>query len=270
MKLQWVVIGLAVALGAALAYVLLAPRVLDETAQLLAEGATAASQLDRALVDLERAVSDGGEDPSGIQQRIDESYDRAASAYEAAYVSDPSADVLVILGHLHLSVGEIDSARRAFVKALTQWPGTPAAYGGLGDVLFAFADYRGAIENYQNALWWDQNGGPSPGIDERATHTRLGDAALLLHLPVLAQEHYRAVLVTEPESFEALLGLADALLQQFDDVEALAVLEDAARVGGAQRAGEIRERIALIEDRAGGAALPEWTTEFSDTQPDAS
>ena len=264
MKLQWILIGLAVATG--LVYVLFAPLWVGKTPRLIAEGAHAAAELDEALIELGNAQAEGWADSSDIEERIDASYKEAVAAYEAAYDTTPSADVLVILGHLHLSVGKIDSARRAFVEALTKWPGTPAAYGGLGDVLFAFADYRGAIENYQNALWWNANGVSSHGIDEGATRLRLGDAALLLHLPVLAQEHYEAVLEDDSDCFEALLGLADAYLQQSDDDGAFVVLETAVSVGGAQGTDAICDRLGRMEQRIDRSTIPDWAAELLDSE----
>ncbi|MGC9530043.1 MAG: tetratricopeptide repeat protein [Candidatus Bipolaricaulaceae bacterium] len=171
----------------------------------------------------------GGTDPA-LQAKVEAAYADGVREYQRALAIAPSPALLVKLGHLHLAVGDIDRARRAFVEAFTKWPGTPSAYAGLGDTLFAFGDYRGAIENYRNALWWQANGPRDAMLDVTGVRLSLAESFVKLHLPGAAINAYQAVLDHCPEAVEALAGLPRIYIDQQRWVEALAVLDRWRRV----------------------------------------
>jgi len=220
MKPSWILIGFAaVALAfLALSGRLFAPSPTDVAADHLTQAEHAAERLEATLS--ERS----GDFEDEMQGEVSTAYDTTVFHYREAYSIKPSAAILVRLGRVQLAVGHIDEARRSFVEALTKWPGTPAAYAGLGDALFAFGDYRGAIENYRNALWWQANGVPDPTLHAMDVRLSLAESFATLHLPEAAIEEYESVLAARPDDAVALTGLFGVLVEKRRWDEALAVL----------------------------------------------
>ena len=164
------------------------------------------------LADTESGQS-SNDSPSWSEQ-VEAAYQGAVSSFEASYAMEPSVGILVRLGHTHLAIGRLDLARQTFVRAITEWPGTPAAYAGLGDMLFQFGDYRGAIGNYENALWWLSEGAAKLTLDACDVHLALGESFAALHLPNRAREEFEAVLAARPGDTRAFAGLLRVLVEQ--------------------------------------------------------
>jgi len=153
-------------------------------------------------------------DSPSWSERVEAAYQGAVSSFEESYAIEPSVSILVRLGHTHLAIGRLDLARQTFVRAITEWPGTPAAYAGLGDMLFQFGDYRGAIGNYENALWWLSEGAAKLTLDAYDVHLALGESFAALHLPNRAREEFETVLAARPGDTRALVGLLRVLVEQ--------------------------------------------------------
>jgi len=235
----------------------------DEVLGMLAAADSAAERLEVALS--ERSKMGGNESDQILESKIASAYNEAVRNYRAAYEIEPSASVLIKLGYVYLAIGDIAQARYSFVEALTKWPRTAGAYAGLGDALFEFGDYRGAIENYQTALWWQANGTSDPGIDAVAVHLSLAQAFATLHLSGQAIKEYESVLSSQPDDINALAGLFHVYIERKNWEGALAILDKIhSLVPEGALVGE------LLEDLATAGAdieLPKWADTLLDQQP---
>ncbi len=202
------------------------------------------------VVERREAAGDGA-----LGAEVAGAYEETVQLYEESLLHAPTASAWIGLGRTHLAVGRTGEARDAFVEALRGWPGTPGAYAGLGDVLYARRDYRGAIGNYENALWWIGQGAEHPGVDPVDVRLSLADAYAKLHLPVAAAEAYEQALAARPDSVIALEGLLRIHTERCKVEEAWAVLRKLDELVDAPTVtGLLEEFVAACP----GAEPPPW------------
>jgi len=218
-------------------------------------GATLRDEGDRAAEAMTRALSQ--ENAADAQ----EAYERAVDAYAAGYELEGDIASLIALGHVHLAMDRIDPARRSFFEAISRFPSHPDGYDGLGDVLAAFGDVRGAIENHQTSLWWLTQPGTDPTTvhaTEVDLHRKLGASYAKLHSYTPTLEHYNAVLAAIPDDLAALLGVARVHAERRSVDEAVEAYRRAV-VAAADAEAELlvlSEIVALADEMPEGS--PAW------------
>ncbi len=126
------------------------------------------------------------------------------------------ARVYANLGIVEYRLGQVDKARRRFVKALDLKPTDVFALKGYSTVLYAMNDWNNLLTVYNNIIFHTHD--PADVID-----AYLGKGWVLdtrLNLPDKAAQHYEKSLAFDPRQPVALLRLAEIALRREDWPEA--------------------------------------------------
>ena len=135
-----------------------------------------------------------GDFDSGIRQL------EAVTAQDDAPIQ---ADLALIAGYVRGN--ELDRGLQAGQRLVKRQPGRPIAYQLLGSVYLAKKDSARAREQFEKALEL------SPGYLPAATS--LSRLEIEANKPAAARQRFAAIVASEPNNEQALLGLADVMLR---------------------------------------------------------
>ena len=178
------------------------------------------------LSDIEPQVSDPEQKVlTRLQVLFSESKFKDAETLLIAFIketekpSDPkrtpgviSPAMVFVLGNLYFQSERFEEAKRAFDEAIKRFPRFRRAYTNLGYLYISQNKIDDALKSFQKSVTLGENASRVMGM--------LGYCYLTKQNPLAAENAYRQAYLTDPDSRDWKLGMAQALLQQDKNAEA--------------------------------------------------
>jgi tetratricopeptide (TPR) repeat protein len=123
-----------------------------------------------------------------------------------------SPAMVFVLGNLYFQSERMDEAKRAFDEAIKRFPRFRRAYTNLGYLYISQNKIDDALKSFQKSVTLGDNSPRVMGM--------LGYCYLSKQNPLAAENAYRQAYLTDPESRDWKLGMAQALLLQDKNAEA--------------------------------------------------
>ena len=153
-----------------------------------------------------------------LVELIQTDINQAITTLQAAITPESSPALTYTLANLYLEKGDLNAARQAYERAIKAFPRFKRAYKNLGITLIRLEQFGAAIPHLIKAIELGENDGITYGL--------LAYSYLTVENFPLALEAYRMATLLDPENTDWEIGKVQALFQNRQYDEAIALLGD--------------------------------------------